>query len=84
MTHLTHTHTLTKNTSQVEIQCGERGRVLAYTWNAYLSTHEDTMWQINKENVRLIQENNEVSVGPFQFYRLVKTPPKRTQPALRG
>ncbi len=46
--------------TQVEVQCGERGRVLAYIWNAYLTTHEDVMQNLRAENNELGASNNKV------------------------
>src|SRR5689334_7755677 len=47
--------------TQVEVHCGERGRVLAYTWNAFLSTYEGMMRSLTKSNQELSQANTQVS-----------------------
>eukprot|EP00798_Chlamydomonas_sp_ICE-L_P021463 gene21463-28435_t len=46
---------------QVEVHCGERGRVLAYIWNAYLTTHENVMVGMKKENSRLLVSQRQLS-----------------------
>ncbi len=48
--------------SQVEVHCGERGRVMAYIWNAYLSTHEEALMALKQENVTIIDQNTKVWV----------------------
>ncbi len=46
--------------TQVEIQCGERGRVLTYIWNAYMTTHENVMRTLREDNNSLKARNKEV------------------------
>ncbi len=46
--------------TQVEVHCGERGRVLAHIWNAYLSTHEGAMSSLRAENAKLADVNHKV------------------------
>jgi hypothetical protein len=36
------------------------GRVLAYIWNAYLSTHEDSMAVLRRDNEANLQEKAQV------------------------
>ncbi|KAJ9505696.1 hypothetical protein QJQ45_024225 [Haematococcus lacustris] len=44
---------------QVEVHCSERGRVMAYTWNAFLTSHEGALAALQGENAQLAAHNRQ-------------------------
>ncbi|GAX74216.1 hypothetical protein CEUSTIGMA_g1665.t1 [Chlamydomonas eustigma] len=42
---------------QVEVQCGERGRVLSYVWNACMASHEMMVQELKRDVARLSLKN---------------------------
>ncbi|GAX74225.1 hypothetical protein CEUSTIGMA_g1674.t1 [Chlamydomonas eustigma] len=46
---------------QVEVQCGERGRVLSYVWNACMASHEMMVQELKRDVARLSLKNQELS-----------------------
>ena len=46
--------------TQVEVNCGERGRALSFVWNTYLTAHERTVAGLKKDLRRLTVSNEEV------------------------
>lgn len=58
---------------QVEVHCGERGRVLAHIWNCHLNTLDSTMMALRQTNVSLQSKIGEVDQEKQSMMKEIKS-----------
>ncbi|KAL6751890.1 hypothetical protein V8C86DRAFT_643232 [Haematococcus lacustris] len=57
---------------QVEVHCSERGRVMAYIWNAFLTSHEGALAALQGENAQLSAHNRQLREEVAELHNQVE------------